>query len=147
MKRITTFSILILLAICVVYASASGLYQEEIRPISGQVVTYKRVSDFRGKNTYNQIPSIEFLTESITVWPDGEYITKPVRKVGLSLSDPNIQIPLLDPATGETIGMITGGYMYSVLYSAWREAERLGGFNSTPSVLCYSTNGIEVICP
>lgn len=103
---------------------ASGLYQETTTPIEGTVQQYKRAANGFISNPYGQIPSVEFSTEAITIYPDGKWITSFIRRVRLAFSDPSTIVPLKDPATGEEVGTITAGYAYMVMYSMWLEAER-----------------------
>lgn len=114
--------ICISIIICFVgFSYANGLYQETAT--TTEVVSYRRAANFSIDNTYGSPPSILVTTEQITLIPGQEPITKFIRRIPLTMTDPKEIIILRNPDTGEVIGQIEAQYLYMVMYSVFRHAE------------------------
>lgn len=91
-------------------------YQESIT--EGVVQKWRRL-DYA--TVYNHAPfSIVCHEQDRTVLPDGRVLNDPVEQIKYELTDPTVEIPLIDPATYEpTEQTITAGEAYVMLASVY----------------------------
>jgi len=125
-------------------------YKEVLTPIAGDKQTYPRAARINIDNTYGQVPSAEFTTEHVTIYPDGQYINKFYRRTTLRMDNPAEEVDLYDPTTGAKVGKISAGEAYAVLFSLWAESERRADYvppppepivESPPETIPYTTSG------
>ena len=70
-------------------------------------------------NPYNGTPFISFGEEEITLLSDGRTTNAPLGEIHQDFTDPSVEFPLLNPATGESIGTATYGQVYVILHSLY----------------------------
>lgn len=133
-------------------AAASGLYDETQTPIAGTVQQYRRMPSATISNQLNQPPSIEMVTETVRLYPDGATQREFLRRVNVGYMDfIGKKYPLYNPSNGEQIGTVDGDTLYSLLYSTWILGEKkadsqVGTLVSDPATICYTTNTSDPIC-
>lgn len=94
------------------------------KPRKTTIESSQRCYRLVGESPLGGVPRIDFLEEMVTV-TDGIAEKKPVAGCSLVL-DPLAIIPLLDPLTGIALGRsVTHGDIYTILYSAYRNAAEL----------------------
>ena len=92
-------------------------YKETV--IEGDITTWRRLSH---GSIYNEpIPRIELFDEDCSVLPDGRVINTPMPySLGYLMTDPSVEIPLIDPATFEqTETTMTAGQIWLALASVY----------------------------
>lgn len=91
-------------------------YKEETA--EGAITKWRRMS--HGTIFNDAIPRIELHDEDRTVLPDGQTISAYVGNLSYSLTDPAVEIPLIDPETYEpTEATITAGDVWRALASVY----------------------------
>lgn len=119
---------------------AGGLFNEATTPVAGSVVEYIRWPFISVTNQYGQSPEIEFTSEKVKLYPDGNVLKTFNRRTRLKMSDyAGKKLPLYNPDTGEQIGTYTPEQYYAMTYSMSILSE-----NAADSA-CYTTNG-EIRC-
>jgi hypothetical protein len=70
-------------------------------------------------NQYEVVPQIHFMEEKIFII-DGEKVIKPLGSILETLSDPTTEFPLVNPQTGEALG-VNSSYqeVYVILHSLY----------------------------
>lgn len=130
-----------------------GLYDETQTPIAGTVTQYRRMPSATISNTLNVPPSMNMVTETIKLYPDGATQAEFLRRVSVGYLDfIGKKYPLYNPANGVQIGTVDGDTLYSVMYSTWilgeKKADNLVRFkNDDPATICYVTHSATVSCP
>jgi hypothetical protein len=85
----------------------------------GSIKSWRRSRHVHIINDYNQVPSILFDEELITI--DGDLIFRnDVGGLSTDLSDPMVQFNIRNPETDEVIGTSTFMEAYVILYSIYR---------------------------
>lgn len=93
------------------------LYQEET--LDG-VTKYRRALAISCANPANAAPSIAFQEEDLVVMPDGARFSKFAGSINVEMSDPDLEMPLVNPLTGESLGAtFTAQQLYLMLGSAY----------------------------
>lgn len=75
-------------------------YREEV--IEGQISTWRRARQIILDNPHNAAPQATCYETEITVLPSGDCIEKSVDTQSYALTDPAVEIPVIDPETYET---------------------------------------------
>lgn len=144
--------LIIFLALIATSAQASGLYYETTTPIAGQVITYRRTPVITAQNPLGGIPSVDFVTEQVKLYPDGQTVASFLRRVSLlSTEFEGKKIPFINPIDGAIIGYVTTDQYYAISLSLFILAEKkadkqVGFLTSDPTTICYTTNGADPIC-
>lgn len=134
-------------------AFAGGLYDETRKPIAGEVVSYLRMPLATIDNPYVGFPSINMVTEKLSLYPDGSNRSEFVRRISVAYTDfYGKKFPLYDPYNGSQLGTVDGDTLYALVYSTWvlgeKNADGLVRFkNNNPEEICYVTNKEDVNCP
>jgi hypothetical protein len=100
-------------------------YKEEV--VAGEITKWRRMS--HGVLTNGEIPKIELHDEDRTVLPDGTSISQYVGALTYAMTDPTVEIPLIDPETFEpTEQTMTAGQIWLALASVylWLARQRDG---------------------
>lgn len=91
-------------------------YKEEV--VEGAITSWRRMS--HGTVFNEVIPRIELHDEDRTVLPDGKIINSYVGSLSYALTDPAVEIPLIDPETFEqTEDTMTAGQIWLALASVY----------------------------
>ena len=110
-------------------ALAGGNYNETTTPIAGQTTIHDRMCRLELSNDYGQAPVLEFTVETVKTYPDGEVKRTFKHRNTLNSAEylgRNVQIPLLNPQSGEQIGeqTFTPEQYYAINYSLFIFAEQ-----------------------
>jgi len=100
-------------------------YKEEI--VEGAITKWRRMS--HGVVTNSDVPKIELHDEDVTVLPDGSRISQYVGSLPYSMTDPTVEIPLVDPETFEpSETTMTAGQIWLAMASVylWLARQRDG---------------------
>lgn len=118
MKR--TALIIIGLLSGVTLAALAADYRES--SVTGAMTTWRRAANVTISNPYGGIPTLTFYEEDKIRLPDGTTMSGPgVRdpQIRISFNVPLTEFPLVNPATGEQIGMARHQDLYVLLYSLY----------------------------
>jgi hypothetical protein len=129
-------------------ATAGGLYDQVTTPIAGEILSYRRSPQIQVNNQLNQPVTLDYVTETVKLYPDGEIVKSFLRRVPLAANDyVGKNIPLLNPQTGEQMGAFTTDLFYAMVYSSWILAEKQadGLVRTEGATIYYVTNGSEVV--
>jgi len=100
-------------------------YQETV--VEGAISKWRRLS--HGVIYNSETPRIELHDEDLTVLPDGKSISSYVGSLSYAMSDPTVEIPIIDPTTFEpTEETMTAGEVWVALASVylWLARQRDG---------------------
>ena len=100
-------------------------YKEEV--VEGSITSWRRMS--HGAVFNEAIPRIELHDEDRTVLPDGKVINSYVGSLTYAMTDPTVEIPLIDPETFEpTETTMPAGQIWLALASVyiWLAKQRDG---------------------
>lgn len=92
-------------------------YKEEI--IDGQITKWRRADRIQINNAYGQVPNIVFTEIEQTSLPDGQQIRKQTDSLRSLFDNPTGEFDLLNPETGDVIGVGQYQDMYVMLYSLY----------------------------
>lgn len=93
------------------------LYREE--QLNG-VVQYRRAFAINCANPIVGVPSVAFNEEDVIVLSDETRYTKFVGSINISMDNPELEMPLVNPVTGESLGItFTAQQLYLMLGSAY----------------------------
>ena len=100
-------------------------YKETV--VEGEITSWRRMT--HGVVYNSEIPKIELHDEDRTVLPDGTSISSYVGQLDYALTDPTVEIPLIDPDTFEqTETTMTAGEIWLAMASVylWLARQRDG---------------------
>lgn len=118
--RMRIFAMVAALVACVIVAGYAADYRESTT--NGQMTTWRRAANITISNPADGVPSIVFYEEDKIRLPNGSLMSGPgVRdpQIKADLKDPLTEFPLINPATGEVIGVARYQDLYVVLYSLY----------------------------
>jgi hypothetical protein len=93
-------------------------YQEET--IAGAITIWQRARQIVCDNPTEGVPSITIYEHEATRLPDGSVIEKSLGNLSYAMTDPTIEIPLIDPATFEqTTQTMTAGQIWLAMASVY----------------------------
>ena len=78
-------------------------YKEEI--VTGDVTSWRRAYQIITNNAHQQMPTVTFLEEDRTLLPGGRTMVTNNTSCGVDFSTPMRELPLINPETGEVIGI------------------------------------------
>ena len=91
-------------------------YKETVA--EGEITSWRRMT--HGVVYNSEIPKIELHDEDRTVLPDGSTFSTYVGSLSYALTDPDVEIPLIDPDTFEqTENTMTAGQIWLALASVY----------------------------
>jgi hypothetical protein len=102
-------------------------YNEQTQ--SGDIVSWHRARQIVCDNPIEGAPAITCYEYEATRLPDGTVIEKSLGNLSIAMTDPSIEIPLIDPATFEpTAETMTAGDVWRVVASVylWLARQRDG---------------------
>lgn len=87
-------------------------------------------------NTHNRVPSVTVCEEKRVLLTDGTTIGTPVRTLREEFTNPEAELPLYNPETGELLGQsVNDQFVYVVLYAvAMRAALRQDALDAAEQV-------------
>lgn len=94
-------------------------YKETKTPITGETATWVRANQVFISNEFNQIPSIRFQEEMITLYPDNQTVKKPLTAITEKMTDATHEFDLIMPDTGAVVDKMTYGELQMALYSLY----------------------------
>lgn len=94
----------------------SANYNEQ--KTSGEMTTWIRAKKIMIDNPLHDVPTLSFIEEEVKSFTDKTVILNTINVFSKVLSDPNETFHLLNPATGEALGMqMSVGQVAAALYS------------------------------
>lgn len=98
----------------------TNLYKQET--ISGEIIKYRRVGSFSGRNAISEVPSITMNEDEVTILPNGEKIIKErVSQITEFLSNKDEILEMLNPVDDSKVGEIKYSDIYVMLYSLYKK--------------------------